>query len=53
MRFALFLGGAADLARGILSDPERRARMAAAARALAVPDAAERVCAAIEAALAS
>lgn len=48
----LTASGLADLARNILTDPDRRSRMAAATRALAVPDAAERVCAAIEAALA-
>lgn len=41
----------ATLADDILNRPAIRADMAAAARALAVPDAAERVCAAIEATL--
>jgi UDP-N-acetylglucosamine--N-acetylmuramyl-(pentapeptide) pyrophosphoryl-undecaprenol N-acetylglucosamine transferase len=42
----------AELAAGILADPEKHARMVAATRTLAVPDAAGRVCAAIESALA-
>lgn len=39
----------AAMATAILEDPSTRARMAQAARALAVPDAADRVCDAIEA----
>jgi UDP-N-acetylglucosamine--N-acetylmuramyl-(pentapeptide) pyrophosphoryl-undecaprenol N-acetylglucosamine transferase len=42
-------GKLAALALSILNDPATSERMAAAARALAIPDAAERVCAAIEA----
>jgi UDP-N-acetylglucosamine--N-acetylmuramyl-(pentapeptide) pyrophosphoryl-undecaprenol N-acetylglucosamine transferase len=42
-------GKLAALALSILNDPAASERMAAAARALAIPDAAERVCAAIEA----
>ncbi len=47
----LTTSGLAQLAGDILGDPERRGRMVAAARSLAVPDAAERVCMAIETAL--
>lgn len=43
----------AALATAILQDPAARDRMAGAARTLAVPDAAERVCAAIETTLSS
>ena len=42
-------GKLAALALSILNDPAISERMAAAARSLAIPDAAERVCAAIEA----
>ena len=41
-------GKLAALALSILNDPATSERMAAAARSLAIPDAAERVCAAIE-----
>jgi UDP-N-acetylglucosamine--N-acetylmuramyl-(pentapeptide) pyrophosphoryl-undecaprenol N-acetylglucosamine transferase len=42
-------GKLAALALSILNDPAASERMAAAARSLAIADAAERVCAAIEA----
>jgi UDP-N-acetylglucosamine--N-acetylmuramyl-(pentapeptide) pyrophosphoryl-undecaprenol N-acetylglucosamine transferase len=43
----------ASMAAEILTDLQTRGRMAQAARALAIPDAADRVCAAIEATVSS